>query len=68
MADTVVALNFDSVLVVLEAVDSLAFASASVGAAVDAIVVHRAEHWVRTDIDEVADIQTALEELLVGLA
>ena len=61
-----VALNFDSVLVVLEAVDSLAFASA--GAAVDAIVVHRAEHWVRTDIDEVADIQTALEEPLVGFA
>ena len=63
-----VALSFDSVLVVLEAVDSSAFAFAFAGKAVDAIVAHKAEHSVRTDIDEVADIQTALEEPLVGFA
>lgn len=68
MADTVVALRFGAVLVVLEAVDSLAFASASVGKAVDAIVAHKVEHSVRMDIAEVADTQTASEELLVGFA
>ena len=68
MVGTVVALSFDSVLVVLEAVDFSAFAFAFAGKAVDAPVAHKAEHSVRMDIVEVADIQTALEELLVGFA